>query len=56
MNLEKAIETLKIEKSIAELELSKNPSNKHIQDFINAVDVIFDFVNFYTNAKIFYKE
>lgn len=44
MNFEKAIEVLKIEKGVAELDLSNGEGNQHTEDFVNALDVVFNFI------------
>lgn len=44
MSLQEAIEILKIEKGVAELAISNGVGNRHDEEFIKAVDVIFNFI------------
>ena len=45
MTLSGAIEILKIEKGVAELNISNGAGNKHDEDFVEAVSVVTDFVD-----------
>lgn len=45
MDLKEAIEILKIEKGVAELDISNNRANRHQYDFVEAVNTVFNFIN-----------
>lgn len=45
MKLSDAIEILKIERGVAELEISNGNGNKHDEEFIESVDTVCDFVD-----------
>lgn len=45
MTLSDAVEILKIEKGVAELDISNGVGNQHDEDFVQAVGVVLDYIN-----------